>query len=268
MARQNDHTQAVDLISAYLDKQVTAQEQQFLEQHLSACAECRAQLEMTRSMLTALRAMPAMKAPRSFVLPREMARPPKRSILSWYPALRLATAVAVVAFIVVFAGDILTSRPGSVVPLSVPASAPAPRAMAEVTEPTESAAAQDAAQSTTMPAAASAMAEPLATAPAGEISPKVAMPTEAAVLASTTEAAMEKTAASTATPEALSATAGGVVAQSNAPLPDEAATNMSPEPQAAVPAVPIDPLRVIEIALLGLIVALGAATFIARRSTS
>src|SRR5512141_1210030 len=128
MARQNDHTRAEELISAYLDKRVSAEEQGFFERHIASCADCRAQLEATRSMVAALRAMPAMKAPRSFVLPREMAKQPRRSIFAWYPALRLATALAAIAFVVLFAGDVLINRTGSSgAALSVPAAAPAPQ---------------------------------------------------------------------------------------------------------------------------------------------
>ena len=63
-------------------------------------------------MVAALKAMPVVKAPRSFVLPREMAKQPKRSIFAWYPTLRLATALAAIAFVVLFAGDLLISRSG------------------------------------------------------------------------------------------------------------------------------------------------------------
>jgi len=130
MARQNDHTRAEELISAYMDKRVSAEEQDFFERHIASCAECRAQLEATRSMVTALRVMPAVKAPRSFVLPREMAKQPRRSFLSWYPALRLATVIAAMAFVVLFAGDVLISRSGGAsAPQYIPAAAPAPAAM-------------------------------------------------------------------------------------------------------------------------------------------
>src|SRR5512143_1701340 len=125
MARQNDHNRAEELISAYLDKRVSAEEQSFFERHVASCANCRAQLEATRSMVAALRAMPVVKTPRSFVLPREMARPPWRSFLSLYPALRLATVVAAMAFVVLFAGDLLISRSsGASTPPSIPAAAP------------------------------------------------------------------------------------------------------------------------------------------------
>src|SRR5512136_372094 len=129
MARQNDHTRAEELISAYLDKRVSAEEQEFFERHIASCAECRAQLEVTRSMVGALRAMPVVRAPRSFVLPREMALQPRRSFLSWYPALRLATVIAAMAFVVLFAGDLLISRSSGASAPSIPDAAPAPAAM-------------------------------------------------------------------------------------------------------------------------------------------
>src|SRR5512144_2412840 len=113
MIRQNDHIRAEELISAYLDKRITAEEKNFFERHIASCADCRAQLEATRSMVAALRAMPVVKAPRSFVLPRAMAKQPRRSLFSLYPALRLATVVAALAFVVLFAGDLLISRSSS-----------------------------------------------------------------------------------------------------------------------------------------------------------
>src|SRR5512139_3116963 len=149
MARQNDHNRAEELISAYLDKRVSAEEQEFFERHIASCADCRAQLEVTRSMVAALQAMPTLKAPRSFVLPREMAKQPRRSFLSLYPALRLATVVAAMAFVVLFAGDLLISRSsGASAPQFFPNAAPAPAAMqapeaARQVAPTQEAAAAE-----------------------------------------------------------------------------------------------------------------------------
>jgi hypothetical protein len=288
MARQNDHTQALDLISAYLDKQVTAQEQQFMEQHLRTCADCRAQLEATRTLITALHAMPALKASRSFVLPREMARKPGRSILMWYPALRLATAVAVVAFIVVFAGDLLASRSGSrTAPISIPAAAPASLAVTVQAEAQSTAqdeaqsAGQDAARGVGAANAAEATALPLeAAAPAEPPHPGMVAAAQPTTTASEPTSALPETAADTAMGKAAAVTptleataaAGGAANQAGALLADTATPAAAPEPerQATAEAVssvsPIDPLRLIEIGLLVLIVVLGAATLIARRS--
>jgi hypothetical protein len=270
MARQNDHIRAEELISAYLDKRVSAEERSFFERHIASCADCRAQLETTRSLITALKAMPAVKAPRSFVLPREMGKQPKRSFLSLYPALRLATVVAAVAFVVLFAGDLLISQMGgSSAPQFIPAAAPAPVAMQapeaarQAVAPTQESAAAEAANDATM-----LPTEPPA--PAG-----------AAAKASATEVTTETTmamAAPTATPEATAMAADASEATmmlSATPEPselmlDQQATSAAEQPAMAnvveaAPAPTIDPLRVIEIALLVLVVVLGVATVVTRR---
>jgi hypothetical protein len=278
MARQADHNRAEDLISAYLDQQVTAEERQFFERHIAACADCRAQLEATRSMVAALRAMPVVKAPRSFVLPREMARQPKRSIFAWYPALRLATALAAIAFVVLFAGDLLISRSGSGgAALSVPAAAPAPlmERQAEVMKaPAPTLVAQFAPTATPAPTARNyAATEPGAAAPlmAAGATAKVA-PTETITL---TDSAAMTLSMPTATPEMTTVAVAPQAAPEAIPEPaakaqeDRSAAPVVEQPvttTAVVSAAPtIEPLRVIELALLGLVIVLGAAMFIARR---
>ena len=267
MARQNDHTRAEGLISAYLDKRVSAEEQGFFERHIASCADCRAQLEATRSMVAALRAMPAVKAPRSFVLPREMAKQPRRSFLPLYPALRLATVVAAMAFVVLFAGDVLISRSSGVsAPQYIPAAAPA-----AMQAPAPEAARQVA---PTQEPAAAATANDAATAPARAAAPAAG----AAAKVSATEAVTESTALSlpAATPEATASTDRAPQAQMmrrltpgpTAPTLDQQAAPAAEQPAQAnrVEATPaIEPLRIVEIALLGLAVVLGIATLVARR---
>ncbi len=266
MARQNDHTRAEELISAYLDKQVSAEEKDFFERHIASCAACREQLEATRSMVAALKAMPAVKAPRSFVLPREMGRQPKRSFLSLYPALRLATVIAAIAFVVVFAGDLLiTQSSGSEAPQYIPAAAPA----SVTQQPLESARQSAPTQAPAAPAAASEAALPTAESPAAAAG--AAMANETAVA---TEPSMMKSAPA-ATPEATKAPSNAEMALlSVTPEVTEppAAESQTQADQAtmsyaaeAAPAPVIDPLRVIAIALLALAVVLGIATLIVRR---
>ena len=254
MARQNDHNRAEELISAYLDKRVSAEERNFFEGHVASCADCRAQLEATRSMVAALKAMPAVKAPRSFVLPREMGRQsatqPKRSFISLYPALRLATVVAALAFVVLFAGDLLINRVGSNnTSQSIPAMAPAPVALQAPAAPTQAPA------PTALPAATEVLSNaaiaPAASAPAAGAAAKTS---ETAVVTETTMAAMSMT---TATPEATAAAIAADQAQLNTTLaPTEPARNQQAAPtaeqysaaNAASPAPTVEPLRVIEIA--------------------
>ncbi len=278
MTRQADHNRAGDLISAYLDQQVTAEEKQFFERHLAACADCRAQLEATRSMVAALRAMPVVKAPRSFVLPREMAKQPKRSIFAWYPALRLATALAALAFVVLFAGDLLISRSGSGgAVLSIPAAAPAPQLeqSAEVRQaPAPTVVAQSTSTGTPAPVASNyAATEPsVAAAPsmaAGAVAKSA--PTETITL---TDSAVVTLSMLTPTP-AMTAVAAAQPTLAATPEPaaeaqaERSAASAVEQPittTVVAPAAPmIDLLRVIELALLGLVIVLGAAMFIARR---
>jgi predicted anti-sigma-YlaC factor YlaD len=256
------------LISAYLDKRVTAEEQKFFERHIASCADCRAQLEVTRSLVTALRAMPTVKAPRSFVLPREMAKQPKRSFLSLYPALRLATVVAALAFVVLFAGDVLSTQLGSSnTPQFNPIAAPARVAMQAPAAPPEAAPTQELAAAEAYSATATAPAE-LAAPSAGS----AANMSETAVM---TESMMAQS-VPTATPEATAVADVSNQAQmrlkatpeSTQLLPDQQAAPAAEQPAEAnrgevTPT--IDTLRIAEIAVLVLAVVLGIATLAARR---
>lgn len=56
-------------LSAYLDRQITSQEQASFDAHLASCAQCRDALAELRATVLLLRAMPRPEAPRSFTLP-------------------------------------------------------------------------------------------------------------------------------------------------------------------------------------------------------
>ncbi len=265
MARQNDHTRAEELISAYLDKRVSAEERDFFERHIASCAACRVQLETTRSMVAALRAMPVVRAPRSFVLPREMARPPRRSFLSLYPALRLATVVAAMAFVVLFAGDLLISRSsGASAPQYLPAAAPAamqaPEAARKAAPTQEATATETAASAATAPVRSAAPAA--GTAAQLSATGAVTEPLEMSVPASTPEATTT-----------LSASQQAQLMLNVTPTPagrllDQQALSKAVQPPQAshAEAAPaIDPLRIVEIVLLALVVVLGIATLVVRR---
>ena len=275
MARQNDHTRAEELISAYLDKRVSAEEKSFFERHIASCADCRAQLETTRSMIAALQAMPAVKAPRSFVLPREMAPQPKRSFFSLYPALRLATVVAALAFAVLFAGDLLINQMGGAsVPQSIPAAAPAPVAMQPSAAAREVAPMQAPAATADAAEAGTGVANDAAQPPAESPAPAGAAKVSATEVTTETTMAM---AAPTATLAATSATdasaASSMLSATPEPvetMPDQQAEAAAEQPATAyaaqaAPAPMIDPLRIVEIALLVLVVVLGVATLVVRR---
>jgi predicted anti-sigma-YlaC factor YlaD len=273
MARQNEHNRVEELISAYLDKRVSAEEKDFFERHIASCAACRAQLETTRSMVAALQAMPAVKAPRSFVLPREMAKQPQRSFLSLYPALRLATVVAAMAFAVLFAGDLLINQMGvTSAPQSIPAAAPAPVAIQAPAAPRQAVAPTQEPAAETSSAAATAPVEPPAPAAAAGAAAKASA---TAVVTETTMAMPAPTATSEATVATADSSDASTMALSATPvsaepLLDQQVETATEQPAMAyateaAPAPTIDPLRIIEIALLVLAVVLGIATIVVRR---
>ena len=55
-----------ELLSAHLDGELTAEEAVEVEAHLASCADCRAELEATSAVRTALRAAPAIDPPFGF----------------------------------------------------------------------------------------------------------------------------------------------------------------------------------------------------------
>ena len=258
MAQRIDHTRAEDLFSAYIDQHVTVDERVFVERHVAGCAACRAQLQATRSMVAALRTLPAVKAPRSFVLPKSPRRAAqsKPSIFNWYPALRLATVMMAVAFVLVFASDLLIARSsgGGNVIMSAPA-AEAPTAPDQAP--------------TAVPMAKSSPADQAPpAAPAAGNAAHLSAATMAAADAS--RAALSAQAAPTETKSAAALTATIETPATAALAPTVESTPAIAAPASSLPTeVPpsIDPLRLASIVLGGLVVALGAVTLILRQKT-
>ena len=285
MKPTNDHLKAEELFSAYIDNRVTADEQSFVERHTAACADCHAKLQAARSLVAAMRAMPVVKAPRSFVLPREMARQPQRSILAWYSALRLATALAVVALVLVFAGDLFTASYGSSMnmPASVPQAASMPTAAPgtanKVIVVTHDVAAAQATNAPAPAAAATLMMDQTQSADAtSSAAAQLTVPQPAPALPTATMMVPAAGAGYTAS-AAPAVTSTGEVTVARASVPQatpttepvsETATAISAGPEAAPTngAAPLDPLRLIEIVLGGLVIIFGVATLIARQRAS
>ncbi len=262
----NDHSRAQELFSAFIDHQTTDDEKKFVERHLVTCdQDCRAVLAVNRSMIQATKTLPLVKAPRSFVLPKSMARQPARSIFTWYPALRLATSIAVIAFVLVFAGDLFSQR-SVTLSANVPSAANAlqvsgaaqPTAVALYSMPPESATRD---QAPAPQSSAGILPTPTTTAPLAGNAASPARSTMTltdetitATLMTTTEVALAPTPIAQPTAEAAPK-----VVTAAAP----AANQVGAIEQTAAPS--IDPLRVIEIVLAVLVVLLGTATLIARR---
>ena len=88
----------VELLSAYLDGQLSPPDSARLESRLSSDASLRAALHDLRSARGLLRQLPQRRAPRNFTLTPKMAgiKPPTPRA---YPTLRFATVLATLLFI-------------------------------------------------------------------------------------------------------------------------------------------------------------------------
>jgi cytoskeletal protein RodZ len=102
-----DEERAEDLFSPYIDSRVTVEERQFLERYLAQHPDAREKFDLLKTAVQLTKTLPAVKAPRSFVLPRSMARRPSLA-MRWYPIMRLATVAAMALFAFAFVGDLAT----------------------------------------------------------------------------------------------------------------------------------------------------------------
>ena len=118
-----------ELLSAYLDGELSDRERTRLEGRLAADPALRAELEALRHTVALVRDLPSVPVPRNFILPQTMAarrrpaRPPRPRRAWAAPLLTAATAVVSLAFVVVLAGELLLPISGQIT--SAPAAEPA-----------------------------------------------------------------------------------------------------------------------------------------------
>ncbi len=93
-------------LSSYLDGELSPKEAERLEARLGSDAELRGALEELRGTVRLLKGLPEVRAPRNFTLTREMVGLPEPRPA--YPILRLATALAMAAFLVTIGVDVFT----------------------------------------------------------------------------------------------------------------------------------------------------------------
>lgn len=115
-----------ELLSAYLDDQLDAEDRARLEAQLAADPALRAELEALRRTVALVRDLPPQPIPRNFILPRVAApeaRPaPVTRRPRWLaPFLTAATAAISLLFVAVLAGDLLFSGMGGMAQLAAPA---------------------------------------------------------------------------------------------------------------------------------------------------
>jgi Putative zinc-finger len=105
-----------ELLSAYLDGQLTPKERSRLEARLREDVQLRSLLVELRRTRAILRSQPRLRAPRNFMLTPQMAGKPARTTPRAYPALRLASVLAGLLFVLVLAGDLLTASRQTAIP--------------------------------------------------------------------------------------------------------------------------------------------------------
>ena len=102
------HGRFLGMLSDYIDGELSDAELTKLEDHLASCPTCSEELESQRATVLMLRRMPEVEVPRSFRLaPVEApySQPsPERPMFLW--AMRVSTALAVVAFTLMIAGNV------------------------------------------------------------------------------------------------------------------------------------------------------------------
>jgi anti-sigma factor RsiW len=113
-----DRHLSLEILSAYLDAELTADERGVVTTHLSTCQRCQSELQSLRATTTLMRSLPEMRPAKSFQLGPEYAKNARGAVgsrwlarmLRLMPALRAATAAVAMLLVVVVAGDVLTNQ--------------------------------------------------------------------------------------------------------------------------------------------------------------
>ncbi len=98
MARLTD--QDYDLLSAYLDNDLTDPERSALDARLQAEPELRAEVEALRATVDLIRSLPPLSAPRDYVLDKRLFRPARVWIFPATPAFSAISAAAATLLVV------------------------------------------------------------------------------------------------------------------------------------------------------------------------
>jgi hypothetical protein len=152
----------LEMLSAALDGALDAREQALLQARLKVDEQLRQAMQELRQARAGLRILPTVRPPRNFLLTPEMVG--RRAPRPAYPRLRLATALAALAFAFTFGLDSLLPRVAAM-PMAMRAAAPAVGTGAEA--PPEAAAemmleSAVVAEATTVPGEMNADTEPSA----------------------------------------------------------------------------------------------------------
>jgi hypothetical protein len=89
-----------EAITAYLSEAMSPQERRRFEAEMAQDAELRTAVAQQRTVMLALRNLPARRTPRNFTLdPAKVSAPQRQPLVQAYPVLRAATALTAVLFI-------------------------------------------------------------------------------------------------------------------------------------------------------------------------
>jgi hypothetical protein len=118
-----------ELLSAYLDGELSTRDRARLEARMTKQPELRIGLEELRQTSLLLRSLPRKRAPRNFTIPNALPR--RRPVPRLFPALRFASALAGILFVIVFIGDYALGISTNSLTSKIPASTSAPTAVLE-----------------------------------------------------------------------------------------------------------------------------------------
>lgn len=284
---QSNHAHSdIELLSAYIDDEVTPQEAARVERHLQSCRTCVEELESLRWTVGLLREVPPVPVLRSFAI-RQIDIEPERArrrftLPDWlFNSLQWATVATAVLTILLFSADMLLG-------LSQPASAPRAVQAPAVEQPAPSEAQPPEAQvketvlvekevAPQLETTAVTKREPaaeLASGPSSEISPRAAQtpaPTQAVSKARSQSVTVQAIteAPEEAVPEAESEEKA-LTQASRGDAQEPAVTEPTPAPASYEPAQRVVPrfqnrLRLAEIGLTGVFLVFLALTLWARR---
>lgn len=202
-------------LSAYMDNQLKNDERLQVETHLRSCSACAADLRSLQTTVRALRSLPVVAVPRSFILqPTYVPRPaPGLALL----ALRFASAATAFALLATIGAGVLLRGYG-------PVAAPPPQAFSAAPAATSAAPAPETARDANAPGVARSAAEPAATA--------TALPPTAAPNAKSAAPASESAPSATAAAATTTAAAPAALA---APMMAPAAQSTPAPPSATAP---------------------------------
>jgi hypothetical protein len=197
----------VDLLSGYLDNQVTPEQRAYIERHVRTCVSCQLELQSLRQTVTMLQALPRVPVPRAFTLSEaQVGRRARGAPAPWFGG--LARVAGVMAALAVIAVSVAVLRQSAFAPAAQVARAPLPAAApSAITE---------------APAATTAAAAAAAAAPAAPSAPQLSVQESPSAAAQAKQAPAQPPATQRA----------GQSAGAGAPAPSQGARSAAPNPAA------------------------------------